>query len=439
VVAGGLRVITGGRIQTLPVGSLISVLDIGSSKTTCMIATVESGPQGGPSGHLRSLRMLGYGTTVSRGISGGAIANLEDAERSIRLAVDAAEKNARVRVQDVYVNVSCGKPRTQLVSAHVKIHGSSVSPRDVETCTAAALGKLELGRSHMLHVLPVTFAVDGVEAEDAPVGMHGDILSTEIAVVTLEPSRFHNLKMAIARAHLHPQGFVLSAMAAGRGVLTADEMSLGTAVIDMGGSLTDVAVFRGGRFVFSDSVAVGGAHVTNDVAHGLATTLAHAERLKTMFGTAAGFGHDDRELLAVPLLGERGVDSIHHVPRSALTAIIRPRIEETLEMVRDRLVASGAMAGISRIVLTGGASQLQGLRECASEIFGCVVRVAQPVGLQGISEQSLTGAMAVASGLLATAYAPERMLAVPEAARNALERANMGYARRLGRWLKEAL
>lgn len=416
----------------------VAVLDLGSTKISCVIAEpAERFVQG--QDYRTALRISGIGTTASRGIKSGAISSIEDAERAIRLAVDAAERMAKQTVRGVHVNVSGGRPVSLAAAAHVKTQTGVVSPRDIENAVSAAIGKAEIGKRHVLHLNPVSYSLDGVVSDRPPLGMHGEVLGVEVGIVTLDAAHLRNLTLAVERSHLKVEGFALSAYAAGRGTLFQDELSLGTLVIDMGGGTTSYALFRNGNLAVSGAVAVGACHVTADIAQGLSTTVAHAERLKTMFGSVLPFAHEDREMLAVPLLGERGVDAIQQVPKHVLNNIILPRLEETIEMLRHDIGRHGALESVTRIVLTGGGSQLQGVRDFVAHHFGCAVRLGQPVLGQGAPEAAHQGGMAVSAGLLALSLKPDRRLAMPTEAREKLERQQMGYARRVGRWLKEAL
>jgi len=416
----------------------IATLDIGSTKISCVIAVPVEKHLAGQDYRL-SLRVAGVGQTASRGIRNGAIANVDDAERAIRVAVDAAERMAKQAVRSVHVNVSGGRPTSISCNAFVRTQTGAVSPRDIETAVSAAVGKAAIGKRHVLHLNPVSYSLDGVQAERPPLGMHGEVLGVEIGIVTLDSAHLRNLNLAVERSHLKVAGLGLSAYAAARGSLLADELSLGTLVIELGGATTSYALMRNGNLSTSGCIAVGASHITSDVAQGLSTGLAHAERLKTMFGSVLPFAHEDREMLAVPWLGERGVDSIQQVPKHVLTAIITPRLEEIFEMVQAGLAQHATMAPITRIVLTGGGSQLQGIREFASHVFGCTVRIGQPVLGQGAPEAAKGGGMTVSAGLLALALHPDRKLAMPTDARMRIERQQMGYARRVGRWLKEAI
>ena len=416
----------------------VAALDLGSTKISRVIAEPsERFVQG--QDYRNALRITGLGTTASRGIKNGAISNIEEAERAIRIAVDAAERMAKQAVRAVHVNVSGGRPASMSSSGHVKTQTGVVSPRDIEHAVSAAIGKADIGKRHILHLNPVGYSLDGVTADRPPLGMHGEVLGVDIGIVTLDASHLRNLTLAIERAHLKVAGVALSAYAAGRGTLLNDELAMGTVVIDMGGGTTSYALFRNGNLAASGSVAVGVAHVTADIAQGLATTIAHAERLKTMFGSVLPFAHEDREMLAVPLLGERGVDAIQQVPKHVLNGIILPRVEELIEMVREDLSRHAPPEAITRVVLTGSGGQLQGVRDLAAHHFGCPVRIGQPILGQGAPEAAQQGGMAVSAGLLALSLKPDRRISMPTEAREMLERQQMGYARRVGRWLKEAL
>jgi cell division protein FtsA len=203
----------------------------------------------------------------------------------------------------------------------------------------------------------------------------------------------------------------------------------------MGGGTTTIGVFFDGNLIFADSVPVGGSHVTNDIARGLSTPVAHAERMKTLFGTAISASTDEREMIAVPQIGEDEDGNVNHVPKSLLVGIIAPRIEETFELVRDRLEASGfdKIAG-RRVVLTGGAAQLQGVREFAGLILDKQIRVGRPLRVAGLAEATAGPAFSTAAGLLH--FALSERAEAPHTRRTTPGPQN-GILGRLGHWLKE--
>jgi len=231
---------------------------------------------------------------------------------------------------------------------------------------------------------------------------------------------------------------VLAPYAGGRSVLVDDERDLGVTCIEMGAGTTSVGVFMEGNLIFADAVPIGGLHVTHDIARGLSTTVAHAERMKTLHGSALPSLSDDRELIPVPLVGERGRDTVSKVPKSMLTGIIQPRLEETFEVIRDRLAESGVtrLAG-RRAVLTGGASQLHGARELASSVLDLQVRGGYPHPLPGVPDKARSAAFSVAMGLVEHAADPQvQTVALPGEGLDEMPRG--GYFTKVGRWIRES-
>jgi cell division protein FtsA len=202
----------------------------------------------------------------------------------------------------------------------------------------------------------------------------------------------------------------------------------------MGGGTTTIGVFFDGNLIFADAVPVGGSHVTNDIARGLSTPLAHAERLKALFGSAIASTLDERETVAVPQIGEEEDGHVNHVPKSLLVSIIAPRVEETFEMVRNRLEASGfdKIAG-RRVVLTGGACQLHGARELAGLILDKQVRIGRPARIKGLAEATHGPAFSTAAGLLLFALSERAEAPLP------VRPASNGIFGRVGQWLRENL
>ena len=413
-------------------GGVIAALDIGSSKISCLIAEVVSPER-------NELRILGVGHQLSRGVRCGSIVNIDEAERAIRLAVDAAERMAGRTISEVHVNVSGGRPQSRLYTASLPTQTGQVSPHDMDNVLNSALAQVDPGRRRILHLSPIQYHLDDARGVKAPLGMHGADLSIELAAVTVEPAHLHNLSLAIERAHLTAAGFAVAPYAAAKSVLAEDEFSLGVSLIDMGGATTSFAIFHDGNLVYSDVVPLGGQHITNDIARGLSTTVAHAERMKTLWGSALASQVDECDLIAVPLLGERGADTVQNVPKSMLAGIIRPRLEEIFELVRDRLeVCCAPHFASRRVVLTGGASQLTGAREVAAQWLDCQVRLGLPQPMPGMPESTRNGGFAVSAGLLKYALRPDSHSALPLQKAREAEHAQHGYMRKMGRWIAES-
>jgi cell division protein FtsA len=419
--------------------SIIAALDIGSTKICCLIAEVLPPRQKNVIDPKQLLKIIGFGQTLSRGVRGGAIVDVNEAECAVRLAVDAAERMASVAINSVYVSVSGGRPQSQCYAGRVRTQTGVVNPRDIENAVSAALLNVSVGNRSVLHLAPIGHGLDGVGSIANPLGMHGAELRTDLAVTTIDPAYLRNLALVVERSHLHAAGFVIAPYAAAKSALTADEMELGSLVIELGGAMTNIGLFANGKLVAADSVPLGGMHVTNDIAQGLSTTIAHAERMKTLFGTVLPNGHSEREMLAVPLLGERGVDTVHKVPKSHLTNILAPRLEEIFELVATKISSSAFTAHPSgRVVLTGGGSQLTGVRDLATVVLGRQVRLASPLAQTGLPDHARNAGFAVAMGALCYAVKPDQQYLVPDEALTAFKHAQMGYARRVGQWLVDA-
>jgi cell division protein FtsA len=421
-------------------GGIIAALDIGSTKISCLIAeAVPAKHRSSDSEEKNSLKVLGVGHQLSRGVRSGSIINVDEAERAIRLAVDAAERMAQRTINEVYVNVSGGRPQSRLFTGSAATGTGEVEPRDMDRVFEDALAKVDPGRRSILHLSPLQYQLDDARGVKDPLGMFGETLSLELGVVTAEQPHLKNLALAVERAHLSVAGFVIAPYAAARAVLAEDEKTLGVTVVDMGGATTSFAVFHENNLVTADVLPIGGQHITNDIARGLSTTIAHAERMKTLWGSALASAVDEREMISVPLLGERGVDTVQQVPKSMLTGIIRPRLEETFELLRARLEATGAqhLAG-RRLVITGGASQLNGVREVAAQWLDRQVRMGAPAHVPGMPESAHSPGFAVCAGLLNYALKPDVQYALPKSKAEAVERAQAGYVWRMGRWIAES-
>ncbi len=431
----------GGRGNQQDTRSIIAVLDVGSTKICCLIAevvTLKNRVFGGDRTH--QLKLLGLGHQVARGTRHGAVVNMDEAERAIRLAVDAAERMAGHTVDNIYVNVSGGRPQCKGYKGHAHLGGREVNRSDVSKVIRQAQSTVEAGPQRIvLHTTPTSFGLDDTRFIPNPEGMFGDALSVGLNAVSVDRGPMRNLAMVIERCHLGIAGFVIAPYAAGRSVLVPDEMSMGVTCIDMGGGTTSVSIFSDGQLVYADAVPVGGHHITMDIARGLSTPIAHAERMKTLYGSALPAVCDERELVSVPLVGEKGTDSVNKIPRSMLTGIIQPRLEETFELVAARLKSSGLahFAG-RRVVLTGGGSQLNGARELAGSMLDRQVRFGYPQPITGMPESARGPGFAVAAGLLNYAVEPDKAtIAMPNISPETGHEPN--YLTRVGQWIRESI
>jgi cell division protein FtsA len=407
-------------------GEAVAVLDVGTTKVCCFIA--RQGDDAKP-------RVVGIGHQLSRGLRGGAIVDMEQAEASILAAVHAAEQMAGETLRDVTVNVAGGHPASQTIGVEVAIAGHEVGDGDLRKVIDQGRLYDAAADRRLIHSIPVGYTIDGSRGIRDPRGMYGERLGVDMHVVTAASGPVRNLTTCIARCHLDIRALVVSPYAAGLAALVDDEMDLGVCVVDMGGGTTTLAVFFDGNVVYTDSIPAGGQHVTSDIARGLSTPLAHAERMKTLYGNCVPSPADEREMITVPQVGEEDRAQANTIPKTILVGIIQPRLEETFELVRSRLEMSGfdKIAG-RRIVLTGGASQLAGVRELAQLVLDKQVRMGRPIRLAGLAEATGGPAFAVGAGLIA--YARRTSADETRPARAQPDSGN-GLFGRLGSWFKE--
>ena len=399
-------------------GDIFAALDVGSSKIVCLIAR---------SNNDEPPRIVGIGHQHAEGMKHGTVSNMEALQYSISQAVGAAEQMAGETIQKVTVNVSGAHLSSNTVDIELPLNGREVTDGDMARIQAQGQTMVpddQRGQPmELLHTLPVSYAIDEQKGIRDPLGMTGSTLKAQMHLVSAGFGTVRTLVTAIARCHLDVEKRVAAPYASGLACLVEDEMDLGSLVIDMGAGTTSFAVFFDGNAVYTGGIALGGAHVTNDIARGLTTSVTHAERLKTLYGNAIPSPMDEREIIDVPLIGEEAPENANHLPKSHLIRIIQPRIEETLELVRAKIERSGfnEVAG-RRVVLTGGASQLPGVRELAQRMLDKQVRLGRPLrvarpssqgsksggtSFTGLAESTSGPAFATTAGLLAVAMQPE--------------------------------
>jgi cell division protein FtsA len=375
---------------------VVAAVDLGASKVACFIMKPDGVRRGD-----RTLTTAGVGYVQSHGVRGGSIVDMDEAAQAIAQAVERAETMAGVDVQGVTVATSCGQLASHRVAAQVSLSGRPIGDNDMARAVNQAMAGLRLDRRHAIHLRPIAWSVDGQRRVRDPRAMFGRALGLEMLVVSMNEGVFHTLGHCVERAHLQFEGVVAAPFASALAALEEDEMDLGAICIDMGGGSTSVAVYSGGALVHVDSLAVGGAHVTQDVARGLSTSMAGAERIKTLHGSAIASANEDREMIEAPPRGDDPGAGPVTAPRSMLKGIIAPRVEETLELLKERLRNAGALVDPGAgIVLIGGASQLAGVREVAVRVFDRPVRLGRPRRIPHLADAASGPAFCAAAGVL---------------------------------------
>ena len=373
--------------------STIAALDIGSSKVCCLIAHI---------GRDKKINIVSYGYNASKGIKNGVITDINEATMSVCNAVEAAEQMAGERIDSVILNVSGDKTSSRLRSASIALKKNRpIGEVDIIKVRERVLSKVNVENNELIHCLPTGYKIDGGEDLKDPMNIYGEELSAGILLGMYPHVLYKNLSSVVEAAHLDIENKVLSAYASGMACLVEDEREYGATIIDIGGGTTSIATFKNGVPIAFSTLPVGGINITKDITQGLTTSFAHAEDLKNRHGCAFLVSHDEYESINVYPLGEEDDSSIRQMHRSDLIKIIAPRVEEIFEMVARKLAQQGLQNRQNhRVVLTGGCSQLPGIRDVASVILDKQVRLGGPRNIQGIPEIINNPTFSTALGLL---------------------------------------
>lgn len=370
-----------------------AALDVGSSKVCCVIAKVSRDGQ---------ISIAGYGYNASNGIKNGVVTDINKATLAVCNAVEAAEQMANERINKIIVNVSGDKIRSSIKNAMITLNKNRpINESDLNKVLEKGLNKINVEDCELIHCLPTSYRLDGGEEIKDPRNIFAERLSVDIVLGLVPDIMYRNLATVIENAHLEIVGRAFSSYASGMACLVDDEKEIGATVIDIGGGTTSIATFRHGYPVYFASIPVGGNNVTNDIAYGLTTSIANAERLKTYHGCAFLTSKDKEETINVYPVGEEDDSSIRQITKADLISIITPRIEEIFELVNKKLEEQGLRDMPShRVVLTGGGSQLPGIREVAAMVLDKEVRLWRPKSDNNLPEVFSNPAYSTCIGLL---------------------------------------
>lgn len=416
--------------------TLVTVLDVGSTKMCCVIARLVPRPEGKSlKDRTHKAEIIGFGYGPSAGVKSGVLTDLDKAEHAIRSVVGMAERAAGITVQSVIVNVTAGRLGSETFSASVSLDGHEVEASDISRVLIAVNQRSVRDERSIIHALPIGYSLDGQKGVRDPRGMVGEMLGVDVAVISAETLAMRNIELALNRCHLEVEALMATPYASGLSTLVDDEADLGVACIDMGGATTSVSVFAEGHLVYADALAIGGHHITLDIARQLSVSVADAERLKTLYGSCLAGQGDDADVITVMPIGANSHEAPNSISREMLTRIIRPRVEEILNAIRDRMQATGMMdVSGRRLVLTGGASELTGLPELARRMLARNVRIGRPLGISGLPERARGPAFSAVAGMLVYPQVCGKEYVRPKPSRKLT--GSDGYFARVGNWLK---
>ena len=377
------------RLAAIKKGT-VALIDLGSSKVMCLVVSLTDSNQinsfstGKLHGGL-SFRVIGASTTKSRGIRNGEIYEMREAERAIRTIIQRAQKMAGCLIENVFLTFSSGTQKSALISSSINFIQREVTKADI----GHALSKLNLAHDdferEIVHALPVNFSVDGKHGYMDPRGISGTQLSVDVNIVSIQSAIIKNMVSCLNKCDLSLAGIVLAPYGSGQSSLLEDEMQLGVVCIDLGAASSSVSIFFRKNLIFSESIRIGGHHITSDIMQAFQISYSAAERLKVLYGGLMSANSDDRETIELPENNTDLYTDRRTITKSELLGVIRPRVEEIFDSLRTILDNSDFefLPG-QKIVLTGGGSKLANLLDFTSSFLGKPTRIAVPMRIQGL-------------------------------------------------------
>ena len=411
---------------------IITGLDIGSAKTTVVIAEAVGDRKNTP-----TLKILGVGQARTTGLRKGIVSDIEETTRSIKKAIDDAERMAGTKVDALYAGIAGEHVRAMISKGIVAVNGDEISKADVDRANDVARAQPVPQDRELLHAIPQEYSVDKNQGIRDPIGMIGMRLETEMYLVTIGASPAMNLRKSVERAGYRVRELVLEPLASALSVLTEDEKELGVALVEMGAGTTDIAVFHEGKIRHLGTVNYGGNNVTSDIVQGIGVTQADAERLKERYGCAYEPLVDPHDVVQLPSTVAQGE---RHIPREVLAHIIHQRMDEIFNLVLTEIERAGFAQRLNGgVVITGGAAAMQGVAELAADVFGTGVRIGSPEeNIAGLADSVDAPRFATVVGL--ALYGANRSTAgfSPTGKHRALAGAGVDkFTRRLKTWLED--
>ena len=355
--------------------NLIVGLDIGTSKVVAIVGEITED---------ENIHIIGLGSNPSKGLKKGVVVNIESTVQSIQRAIEEAELMAGCQIHSVYTGIAGSHIRSLNSSGVVAIRDKEVGPQDVERVIDAARAVAIPADQRILHILPQEFIIDTQEGIREPIGMSGVRLEAKVHMVTGAVSAAQNIVKCVNRCGLEVDDVILEQLASSYSVLTDDEKELGICLVDIGGGTTDIAIFSEGAIRHTAVIPIAGDQVTNDIAVALRTPTQHAEDLKMKYACALRQLTSVDETIEVPSVGDR---PSRRLSRQTLAGVVEPRYEELFSLIQSELRRSGFEEVVAAgIVLTGGASKMEGAVDLAEEVFHMPVRLAVPQKVTGLAD-----------------------------------------------------
>ena len=367
----------------------VLAIDIGSTKICAVIANISSD---------NTIKIIGAGIAKAQGLKKGSITNIELASKSIKNALSDAKRVAGADIKKATVSISGAYTKSLISTGIVNIPNKEISLKEIDRVMNTSLYNANIPSEYeVLHTLPFNFRVDDQDYIEDPLGMNASRLEVETHIITTQKSNLHNLRKAVRAAGVVVNNIVLSGYASAIAVVNEDEKELGVGVVDMGGSTSNIVIHSGSSIRYNDFLGVGSNHITNDLSMALHTPLNVANEVKLKYGSLY---EPESDLIELPIIGDE--NSTHEVSLEVVHNVIYARVEETLMIIAQSLEKSNLKEQMGAgVVLTGGFTNMKGLRELASAIFNNLpVRIAKPREVDGLFDQLRDPAYAGVIGLL---------------------------------------
>jgi cell division protein FtsA len=344
--------------------NIIAAIDIGSSKILCGMAKILGDGE---------LEIISINSQLARGIKSGVITDLKIASDAISQVIDEAEKISGIAIRTVYINVSSSNLISHQLNSEIDVSGHEINSNDLTKLLFNSLSKYDEQQLQVVHSFIYDYILDGNRGVTNPLGMYGSKLSCSVSTLVTPNNTIANLNNCLSKCQLDVTGYVASSYASGLACLSKEEIELGVALIEIGGGCASVSIFASGQLIFADGIAIGGRHITTDIAKGLGIGFDEAERIKSIYGSVLQDSLTEKEVIEVETDGETRL-----ISRAILTEIITARVEEILELLDQKLINAGFSIMGNNIVLAGGVANMSGMKELVNKIFESPVRIGYP-------------------------------------------------------------
>jgi len=372
-----------------PNKNLVVAIDIGTSKVVTLVGEVMEG---------NTINVVGFGSHPSQGLKRGVVVNIESTVQSIQRSVEDAELSAGCEIYAAYTGIAGSHIRSINSHGIVAIRDREVTQGDVDRVIDAAKAVAIPADQKILHILPQEFIIDHQDSIREPIGMSGVRLEAKVHIITGAVSAAQNIVKCLKQCGLTANDIVLEQFASSQSILTEDEKELGVCMIDIGGGTTDIAIFTDGAIRHTAVIPIAGDQVTNDIAIALRTPARNAEDIKLKYACALQELADNNQMIDIPTLADRPVK---HVSKRALAEVVEARYEELFSLVAAEIRRSGLEDFLAAgLVITGGASKVEGAIELAERVFKMPIRLGVPQCVMGAQEIVNNPIYATGIGLL---------------------------------------